>query len=136
MKQYCIFEKESNGKFARQSVHPTRKEATDVLSKIFSDYPNADPQDFKIEEETITVQTEFEKLLDRLRERLANFSSNFMLRAQTMTSVVLFMDDGIDIWTSTEIRAIMEVLEDNATFSIALNPINDRLEMLIVDANT
>lgn len=133
MKQYCILEKESNGKFARQSVHPTRKEATDVLSKIFNNDPNADPQNFKIEEETIEEQTEFEKLLDRLVERLANFSTNFMLRAKTMTSVILFIDNGVDIWTSTEIRAIMEVLEDNATFSIALNPINNKLEMLILE---
>lgn len=138
MKQYCIFEKESNGKFARQSVHPTRKEATDVLSKIFSNDLNADPQNFKIEEEIIEAQTEFEKLLDRLMERLDHFSSDFTLGEKGMTSdgrecIRLLIGDGIDIWTSTAIRAIMDVLEDNATFSIALSPISNKLEMLIVE---
>lgn len=138
MKQFCIWEKESNGKFARQSVHPSRQEATSVLSEIFKNDKNADPQNFKIEEETIESETEFDKLLDELMERIGHFSSDFTLGTKSMTSdgrecVRLLIGDGIDIWTSTAIRAIMEVLEDNATFSIAQNPVNNKVEMLIVE---
>ena len=138
MKQFCILEKESNGKFARQSVHPSRQEATSVLSEIFKNDKNADPQNFKIEEETIESETEFDKLLDELMERIEHFHSNFTLEAKSMTSdgrecIRLVTGDGFDIWTSTAIRAIMEVLEDNATFSIAQNPVNNKVEMLIVE---
>jgi hypothetical protein len=132
-------EKESNGKFARQSVYPTRQEATNVLSEIFKNDKNADPQNFKIEEEVIESETEFDKLLDELMERIDHFSSDFTLEAKNMTSdgrecVRLVIGDGIDIWTSTAISAIMEVLGDKATFSIARNPVNNNVEMLIVEA--
>ena len=138
MKQFCILEKESNGKFARQSVHPTRQEATKVLSEIFKNDKNADPQNFKIEEEVIESETEFDKLLDELMERIDHFSSDFTLEAKNITSngrecVRLVIGDGIDIWTSTAISAIMEVLGDKATFSIARNPVNNNVEMLIVE---
>lgn len=139
MKQFCILEKESNGKFARQSVYPTRQEATNVLSEIFKNDKNADPQNFKIEEEVIESETEFDKLLDKLMERIDHFTSDFTLEAKNTTSdgrecVRLVIGDGIDIWTSTAIRAIMDALEDNATFSIALSPITNKVEMLIVEA--
>lgn len=139
MKQFCILERESNGKFARQSVYPTRQEATNVLSEIFKNDKNADPQNFKIEEEVIESETEFDKLLDELMERIDHFSSDFTLEAKNMTSdgrecVRLVIGDGIDIWTSTAISAIMEVLGDKATFSIARNPVNNNVEMLIVEA--
>jgi hypothetical protein len=132
-------EKESNGKFARQSVYPTRQEATNVLSEIFKNDKNADPQNFKIEEEVIESETEFDKLLDELMERIDHFTSDFTLEARSTTSdgrecVRLVIGDGIDIWTSTAIGAIMEVLGDKATFSIARNPVNNNVEMLIVEA--
>ena len=138
MKQFCILERESNGKFARQSVYPTRQEATNVLSEIFKNDKNADPQNFKIEEEVIESETEFDKLLDELMERIDHFTSDFTLEAKNMTSdgrecVRLVIGDGIDIWTSTAISAIMEVLGDKATFSIARNPVNNNVEMLIVE---
>ena len=139
MKQFCILERESNGKFARQSVYPTRQEATNVLSEIFKNDKNADPQNFKIEEEVIESETEFDKLLDELMERIDHFTSDFTLEAKNMTSdgrecVRLIIGDGIDIWTSTAISAIMGVLGDKATFSIARNPVNNNVEMLIVEA--
>jgi len=139
MKQFCILERESNGKFARQSVYPTRQEATKVLSEIFKNDKNADPQNFKIEEEVIESETEFDKLLDELMERIDHFSSDFTLEVKNMTSdgrecVRLVIGDGIDIWTSTAISAIMGVLGDKATFSIARNPVNNNVEMLIVEA--
>ena len=138
MKQFCILEKESNGKFARQSVYPTRQEATNVLSEIFKNDKNADPQNFKIEEEVIESETEFDKLLDKLMERIDHFTSDFTLEARNTTSdgrecVRLVIGDGIDIWTSTAIGAIMGVLGDKATFSIARNPVNNNVEMLIVE---
>lgn len=115
MKQFCILEKESNGKFARQSVYPTRREATSVLSEIFKNDKNADPQNFKIEEEVIESETEFDKLLDKLMERIDHFTSDFTLEARNTTSdgresVRLVIGNGIDVWTSTAIRAIMGAL--------------------------
>lgn len=139
MKQYCILEKESNGKFARQSVHPTRQEATSVLSEIFKNDKNADPQNFKIQEEVIKSETEFDKLLDKLMERIGHFPFDFTFEAKNKAAdgrecIRLVNGDGIDIWTSTAIRAIMDVLGDKATFSIALNPVSNNVEMLIVEA--
>lgn len=139
MKQFCILEKESNGKFARQSVHSTRQGATSVLSEIFKNDQNADPQNFKIVEETIGSKTKFDKLLDKLMERIDHFASNFTLEAKSMTSdgrecIRLVIGDGIDVWTGTAIRAIMEVLGNKATFSIALNPASNNVDMLIVEA--
>lgn len=138
MKQFCILERESNGKFARQSVHPTRQEATSVLSEIFKNDQNADPQNFKIEEETIGSETEFDKLLDKLMERIGHFPSDFRLEAKSMTSdgrecIRLVNGDGIDIWTSTAIGAIMEVLGGKATFSIGRDSISNNIDMLIVE---
>lgn len=139
MKQFCILEKESNGKFARQSVYPTRQEATSVLSEIFKNDQDADPQNFKIEEETIGSETRFDKLLDKLMERIDHFPSDFTLEAKSMTSdgrecVRLVIGNGIDVWTSTAIRAIMGALGDKATFTIARNPVSNNVEMLIVEA--
>lgn len=138
-KQYCILERESNGKFARMSAYKTREEATNVLSKIFRNDKNADPQDFKIVEEEIEGQTEFDKLMDKLMNRLSHLTTKFIMEPygtmhDNRQCATLVIDNSPEIWTSTAIRIIMEALDNKATFTISRNPLNDRVDMLIVES--
>lgn len=139
MKKFTILEKESNGKFARMSTYNTRSEATKVLSKIFRNDANADPQNFKIKEEEVESQSEFEQTINELMGRISHFSSKFAVEEITMSSegrqyaTLIMTNDGIDIWTSTALRAIMDCLGDKARFTIAFNPDTGRLEMLIIE---
>lgn len=138
MKKYTILEKESNGKFARMSTHNTRSDAAKVLSNIFRNDANADPQNFKIEEEEVESQSEFEQTIDELMGRISHFPSMFAVEERSMTSegkqyATLIMSDGIDIWTSTSLRAIIDCLGDKARFTIAQNPVSGRVEMLIIE---
>ena len=138
MKKYTILEKESNGKFARMSNYSTRQEATRVLSKIFSNDPNADPQNFKIEEEEIESESKFDQALDKLMKDIKHFTSGFVLGERSTTCdgnecAKLLIGDGIDIWTSTALRAILNSVENRIRFSIAQSPVTGRIEMLLID---
>lgn len=136
-KQYCILERESDGKFARMSAYKTREEATNVLSKIFRNDKDADPQDFKIEEEDVVGQTDFDYLMDKVMHRLSHLTTRFIMKPETTHNnrqcATLTINDNMDIWTSTAIRIIMEALDNKATFALSRNPLNDRVEMLIMD---
>lgn len=138
MKQYCIFEKTDNGEFARVSAYSTRQEAARVLSWIFSNNVDADPQNFKIQEEEVEGQTKFDELIERLMQRLMHLPTKFVVDKKSETyqgdeCVKLLINDNIDVWSGTALRAIIEVLGDNARFGLSKSPVSGKVEMLIVD---
>lgn len=137
-KQYCILEKESNGKFARVCAYRTRKEATNVLSKIFSNDKDADPQDFKIVEEEIEGQTEFDKAVDNMMRKISHLTTKFVLKPDGLTHdglqcARLSIDNSIEIWTSTALRLITEALGDKVRFTISKDPISGKVDMLLIE---
>lgn len=138
MKQYCILEKMDNGDFARMSAYKTRQEAVDVLSRILANHDDADPQNFKIQKEEIEGQSDFDKLIEKLMQRIAHLPTKFVLGEKSETyqkdeCVKLLINDDINIWTGTALGVILEVLGDKARFSLSKNPANGNIEMLIID---
>lgn len=133
MKQYRILVRENGDNFARMCAYKTRQEATGFLSRIFNLDKDADPQKYKIQEEEIGEQTDFDKLIDQLMQRISPLGS-FILQDKgesgTGTECVTLLHD-MDIWAGTILRIIVDTLGDKATFSICKSSVTGRVVMYI-----